>query len=178
MQEDESTEFKEIVVDGIKKEVVSFANTRGGTLYIGIKDDGTVAGLENVDFALQQASNLIRDSIKPDITMFIRYVFETLDDRQVLAIHVEEGSNKPYYLAKNGLKPSGVFVRQGASSVPASEEQIRRMIRETDGDCFEKMRSLNQNLTFDTAEKLFKSQNLDFGDTQKRTLGLYDDAGL
>ena len=178
MQEDESTEFKEIVVDGIKKEVVSFANTRGGTLYIGIKDDGTVAGLENADFALQQASNLIRDSIKPDITMFIRYVFETLDDRQVLAIHVEEGSNKPYYLAKNGLKPSGVFVRQGASSVPASEEQIRRMIRETDGDCFEKMRSLNQNLTFDTAEKLFKSQNLDFGDTQKRTLGLYDDAGL
>ena len=44
MQEDESTEFKEIVVDGIKKEVVSFANTRGGTLYIGIKDDGTVEG--------------------------------------------------------------------------------------------------------------------------------------
>ncbi|MBR0099702.1 MAG: ATP-binding protein, partial [Treponema sp.] len=40
MIEDENTEFKEIVVDDIKKEVAAFANTRGGNIYIGMKDDG------------------------------------------------------------------------------------------------------------------------------------------
>jgi ATP-dependent DNA helicase RecG len=37
-------------------------------------------------------------------------------------------------------------VRQGNESVPASEEQIRQMIKETDGDKFEAVRSLNQEL--------------------------------
>ena len=52
------------------------------------------------------------------------------------------------------------------------------MIRETDGDSFEKMRSLNQDLTFETAESFFVNHKLDFGDSQKRTLGFYDEAGL
>ena len=39
-QENETTEFKEIVVEDIKKEVIAFANSGGGTLYIGIRDDG------------------------------------------------------------------------------------------------------------------------------------------
>ena len=178
MTEDENTEFKEIVVDELKKEVVAFANTRGGNIYIGIKDDGTVGGLENADSSLQQVTNMIRDSIKPDVTMFIRYDIENYDNKQILKVHIEEGTNKPYYLSKNGLKPSGVFVRQGSSSVSASDEQIRRMIRETDGDTFEKMRSLNQELTFESAENIFREQKLDFGEVQNHTLGLYDSAGL
>ena len=40
-------------------------------------------------------------------------------------------------------------MRQGYSSVPATNTMIRRMIKETDGDHFEEMRSLEQNLTFD-----------------------------
>ncbi len=178
MVEDENTEFKEIVVDEIKKEVIAFANTRGGNIYIGIKDDGTKAGLENADLSLQQVTNMIRDSIKPDVTMFVRYNIETHDNKQILEIHIEEGMNKPYYLSKNGLKPSGVFVRQGSSSVSASDEQIRRMIRETDGDTFDKMRSLNQELSFESAEKIFNEQKIAFGETQRHTLGLYDEAGL
>ena len=178
MIEDENTEFKEIVVDDIKKEVAAFANTRGGNIYIGMKDDGTVAGLENADFSLQQVTNMIRDSIKPDVTMFVRYDIKSYDNKEILAIHVGEGTNKPYYLSKNGLKPSGVFVRQGSSSISASDEQIRRMIRETDGDTFEKMRSLNQELTFESAENIFNEQKIDFGEAQKHTLGLYDESGL
>ena len=46
-----------------------------------------------------------------------------------------------------------MFVRQGYSSVPATNTAIRRMIKETDGDYFEEMRSLEQDLTFETAEK-------------------------
>lgn len=51
--------------------------------------------------------------------------------------------------------PEGVFVRQGYSSVPATNTAIRRMIKETDGDYFEEMRSLEQDLTFEAAKKEF-----------------------
>ena len=47
------------------------------------------------------------------------------------------------------MRPEGVYVRQGYSSVPATDTAIRRMIKETDGDRFEAMRSLNQELTFE-----------------------------
>ena len=40
-QESETVEFKEVVVDDIKKEIIAFANCDGGKLYIGIRDDGT-----------------------------------------------------------------------------------------------------------------------------------------
>jgi len=64
-------------------------------------------------------------------------------------------TNNPYFLKGKGIKPGGVFVRQGTSSVPATFEQIRRMIKENDGDTFEEMRSLNQELTFDEADRAF-----------------------
>lgn len=38
--ENETTELKEIVVDSIKKEVIAFANTNGGKIYIGVNDNG------------------------------------------------------------------------------------------------------------------------------------------
>ena len=53
--------------------------------------------------------------------------------------------------SKKGLHPEGVYVRQGYSSVLATNTAIHRMIKETDGDHFEDMRSLNQELTFEPA---------------------------
>ena len=50
-------------------------------------------------------------------------------DENSVTITVREGTHKPYFLPEKGLKPSGVYVRQGASSVPASYEQIREMIK-------------------------------------------------
>ena len=39
--ENKTTEFKREYVDDIKKTIVAFANSDGGTLYIGVNDDGT-----------------------------------------------------------------------------------------------------------------------------------------
>lgn len=62
----------------------------------------------------------------------------------------DDGTERPYYIAKKGLRPEGVYVRQGYSSVSATNTAIRRMIKETDEDHFEEMRSLEQNLTFES----------------------------
>ena len=137
--ETENIEFKVQVTDELYKEVIAFANTDGGTIYIGIDNEGNVTELDNVDEVYTRITNGIRDAILPDVTMFVKY---TLQENHTIRIKVSEGSFKPYYLKSKGLKPSGVFVRQGTSSVPASPEQIRAMIKESDGDNFESMRSM------------------------------------
>ena len=167
--ENERIEYKSQMIDDIYKEVIAFANTDGGVIYIGIDDQGNITGIDNVDDTYTRLTNGIRDAIQPDVTMFIRYI---LQENKVIRIEVEEGSYKPYYLKSKGLKPNGVYVRQGASSVQASGEQIRRMIKESDGDIFEEMRTVQQELTFEQAENAFARYNVEFTEDKYIALGL------
>jgi ATP-dependent DNA helicase RecG len=177
-RESETIELKEIVTDEIKKEIIAFANCDGGKLYIGVKDDGTVIGVDDADNVSLQISNMVRDTIKPDVTMFVHY--ETIEEKgkEIIAIDIQRGTDRPYYLAKKGMRPEGVFVRQGYSSVPATDTAIRRMVKETDGDRFEAIRSLNQDLTFEATKKEFDLRKIEFGSKQMQTLKLIDQDGL
>lgn len=167
--ETENIEFKLQFTDELYKEVIAFANTDGGVIYIGIDNNGNAVGIDNVDENYTRITNGIRDAIMPDVTMFVKY---TIQENRVVRITVGEGSYKPYYLKSKGLKPSGVFVRQGTSSVSASSEQIRAMIKESDGDTFESMRSMEQDLTFESAKEAFKRYNIEFSKTKYRALGI------
>ena len=167
--ETENIEFKSGFTEEIYKEVIAFANTDGGILYIGIDNDGNAVGLNNVDDEYTRITNGIRDAILPDVTMFVKY---TIQDNKVVRITISEGTNKPYYLRSKGLKPSGVYVRQGTSSVQASSEQIRQMIKASDGDDYESMRSLEQNLTFTSAAAAFQRYGVAFSEEKYLTLGM------
>lgn len=183
-RETEIVELKSIVMDDIKKEIIAFANCDGGTVYVGVADDGKVLGVENADECALQISNMVRDAVKPDVTMFIHYETLECDGKAVVAVNIQSGTNRPYYLAKKGLRPEGVYVRQGYSSVPATDTAIRQMIKETDGDSFENMRSINQELTFEATKKEFEKRNVVFGQPQMQTLkivsadGIYTNLGL
>lgn len=177
-QESETVELKAIVVEDIKKEIIAFANCEGGKLYIGVQDDGTVSGLDDPNETSLQISNMVRDAIKPDLTMFLHYETLTIDGKKIVAVDIQQGTERPYYIAKKGLRPEGVYVRQGYSSVPATNTAIRRMIKETDGDQFEEERSLEQNLTFESAKKTFAERHIKFGPTQMKTLGLATQDGV
>lgn len=174
MIEDAKTEFKREYTADIKKEVIAFANTNGGVIYIGRDSDGSIYPLANIDEVLTQITNSVRDAILPDVTVFLSY--DVLDSG--IKITVQEGTNKPYYLSDKGIKPSGVYVRQGASSVPASFEQIRQMIKLTDDDKYEAARSLTQELTFTAAQEEFSRNDAEFGLNQQRSLGLIGPDGL
>lgn len=134
------------------KKSSAFANCDGGQLYIGVQDDGTVVGVDDPDGVSLQISNMVRDAIKPDITMFVHYKTIKENGKDIVAVDIQRGTDRPYYLAKKGMRPEGVYVRQVYSSVPATDTAIRRMIKETDGDRFEAMRSLNQELTFEAGQ--------------------------
>lgn len=167
--ETENVEFKSQMLENLYKEVIAFANTDGGTIYIGIDDQGNIIGIDHIDDTYTRITNGIRDAIQPDVTMFIHY---TLQDNRVIRIEVGEGTYKPYYLKAKGLKPPGVYIRQGASSAPASPEQIRQMIKTSDGDIFENMRSMEQELTFTEASSAFKRYKVVFSEDKYITLGL------
>ena len=122
--ESSTIELKRQVVDDIRKTVIAFANSEGGTIYIGVEDDGTIVGVEDIADEMLKLSNIIRDAIKPDITMFVSYMQEKENDKNLIKVTVQKGTECPYYLKSKGLRPEGVFVRQGASSVPATSEPI------------------------------------------------------
>lgn len=145
--ESENTEFKQKYADDIYKEVIAFANTEGGTIFIGVTDEGKPVGLENVDDTYTRITNGIRDAILPDVTIFVKY---TLEENQIIRIEVGEG----------------------ASSVPASPEQIRQMIKIADGNVFERLRSVNQELSFSYAAQMFARQKIEFHKDKYYILGI------
>ena len=171
-------ELKKEYVKDILKTVIAFANTSGGKIYIGIDDDGKVLGVQKLDTDILKLSNSIRDSIKPDITLFTSILVEKIDGNDVIVVDVQKGASSPYYLTDKGIRPSGVYVRQGASSVPATDVAILKMIRDTDGDNFEELRSLNQNLDFVFLKKEFEDANIKLEHSQMRTFNIIDEDGL
>lgn len=177
-QESETVELKTIIVDDIKKEIIAFANCQGGKIYIGVQDNGEVIGMDDPDGAALQISNMVRDAIKPDLTMFLHYETLKIGAKSIIAVDIQRGTERPYYIAKKGLRPEGVYVRQGYSSVPATDTAIRRMVKETDGDSFEEMRSLEQDLTFEAAQKEFSERNILFGPIQMKTLSIMSQDGI
>lgn len=169
VNECENIEFKLIYTDKLYKEVIAFANSFGGKILIGVDNDGAIEGISNIDETYNKITNGIRDTINPDITMFIKY---SLIENKVIQIEVSEGAMKPYYLKSKGIKPSGVFIRQGASSAQASFDQIRAMIKDSDGDSFESMRSMEQTLTFNSIKEIFTMNNIEFSETKYKVLGI------
>ena len=156
LYESESVELKEIYTSDLKKEIVAFANTNGGTIYIGVQNSGEIIGVDNADLVMQQISNSLRDSIRPDVSMFTNIELLQEENKFFVKLTISQGTKKPYYLSDKGLKPTGVYVRSGTTSAPASEDAIRMMIKITDGDSFEANRSLVQELTFNRLDEELK----------------------
>ena len=171
-------EYKREYTDQIRKAVIAFANTDGGAVLVGVDDDGTVRGVDDVDGTRVRVGNLIRDSIRPDVRAFVSVTEEERGGRTVLRFDVQRGTARPYYWKAKGLRSEGVFVRQDAASVPASEAAIREMLLASADGAFERMRSLRQDLTFGAAAAFFRERKVAFGPAQRRSLGLVGEDGL
>lgn len=172
-----TVELKQEVNADFKKEVIAFANTDGGEIYVGVAKDGSVVGVPKAEQIMEQIGNMIRDGIKPDLSSYTAIESVPEGDKTVVKVTVLRGAKRPYHLTEKGLKPTGVFIRHGVSSVPATEEMIRELLRESDGVTFDKSRCVNQDLTFEYAAKYFADNHVSFNDNNKRTLHLIDADG-
>lgn len=172
MIEGMQTEFKREYTETIRKTVIAFANTEGGTIYIGVDDDGNIVGVADVDDVQKKVVSSCHEGIVPDIMQFIVIHPVVMEGKDVVVVDVQRGTSCPYYLQSKGIRPEGVFVRCGSASIPASRAEILRMIRATADAHYEDERSLLQELSFDTLESVFAEHHMAFGAAQMRTLGL------
>ena len=178
MMETNHVEWKREYTEELKKTLIAFANTDGGELIIGIADDGSVYGITNPDQVVAQISNMLRDSITPDITLITNTQIEFREGKPILHVKVNRGAKRPYFITKKGMTSAGVYVRQGNTSAPASTDAIRLMIRETDQFSYESGLSFDQALTFDYCSRIFQEKEMRFEKTQKQTLKLMSQEGL
>lgn len=111
-----------------------------------MNDDGTVCGIDDVDGTMLRVTTAVRDTVRPDVTMFVECHNDLIDEKPIVCVTVQRGTARPYYLRGKGIRPEGVYVRQGASTVSATEAAILNMIKETSGDSYEVVRSLEQHL--------------------------------
>ncbi len=117
----------------IIREVVAFANSDGGNLFIGVDDDGTLCGLkhpEDEEFVLSKA---IKELCKPKITFEVRQL-KIKEDIEILHYKVFAGSQKPYFafLDKNH-KIGKSFIRVDDHSIQASYE-VRQILKRSSRD--------------------------------------------
>ena len=173
--ENECCELKSVLTKDIKKEIIAFANTNGGKIYIGIDDDSNIIGIDNIDNNLQALTGMINEGIRPSLIEYTQIKIEQYNNLDVIVIEIQSGPNKPYYLADKGLKPSGVYLRHGSSSIQASDEIIKKMIFEHAGLRFEEMISKNQDLSFEYLEKKFKDNKLTFDENKYKILNIIND---
>jgi len=106
------------------KSVSAFANGLGGSLFFGIDDDGIVKGLDNVQHVCEAISCRIRDYLDP--LPEVEMIHHDIDGLHILQLKVNAGHYTPYYYVGDGQRI--VFVRVGDESLPATAEQMVRLV--------------------------------------------------
>ena len=175
--ENSKIEYKREFTQEVVKSVIGMMNAEGGEIFIGIEDDGSICGIDDPDEVLLKVTNSLRDSIRPDALMFISCDPVVMNGEHVVRILVLKGTRKPYYLAAKGIRPEGVYVRRGASTIPASPDLIYELLRQTEGADFESEIASRQDLTLNALQEHFQRRGLDFTEGSKRTLGMLDSQG-
>jgi len=173
MLENITIEFKREYNEKVNNTMLAFLNTEGGILYLGLSDDGSVYGIEgNIDLEARRVTTSFRDSVTPDPSGYFNVEPEKRDDKYILKITVERGSAIPYCFLTYGLVSQGVYVRVGSNTVMATREHIRQMIKDNSTGQFITELSIEQNLTFEYADKIFAEKEVKFGYQHKQSLGM------
>ena len=128
------------------KSISAFANGLGGSLFFGIDNDGVVRGLDDIQHVCETISSKIRDYMDP--LPDIEIIPLRIDGLEVLQLKVDAGHYTPYYYVGDGQRIA--FVRIGDESLPATAEQIVRLVLK------------GSNKTFDSLHTHYKSDDHSF----------------
>lgn len=128
------------------KSVSAFANGLGGSLFFGIDNECVVRGLDNVQHVCETISTKIRDYMDPlpDVEMLP----QRIGDLDILQLKVSTGNYTPYYYVGDGQRVA--FVRVGDESLPATAEQMVRLVLK------------GSNKTFDSLHTDYKVEDSSF----------------
>jgi ATP-dependent DNA helicase RecG len=133
--ENSNVEFKrdDIRPEQLAKEIVAFANFRGGRVILGVENDGTISGVTRPQLE-EWVMNAISGRITPQIIPFYEEVI-TDGGKRVAIVGVERGPNKPYAV-RDGERLD-FFIRVGSESRRADRDTLRRLFQASENIHFE-----------------------------------------
>ncbi|MBN1301557.1 MAG: ATP-binding protein [Melioribacteraceae bacterium] len=122
-------EFKQRFTDYEKmaKEMIAFANSRGGYIIIGIDDNGSVYGVRSEKEEAELLKLTAETYCEPPLNYKLHFI--ELFDKELVVCEIPQSDHKPHriqdYLNEINLNTAQVFVRVNDKSVPASKEMIK-----------------------------------------------------
>ena len=128
------------------KSVSAFANGLGGSLFFGIENDGIIKGLDDVQYVCETISSKIRDYMDP--LPEVEMIPHDISGLCILQLKVNTGHYPPYYYVGDGQRIA--FIRVGDESIPATAEQMVRLVLK------------GSNKTFDSLHTDYKVEDYSF----------------
>ena len=124
--EDSTVEFKRDRVQNhdLAKEIVAFLNLDGGVVLLGVEDDGKIFGTTRNSLE-EWVVELCRSKIEPPIVPGLSWMRDAEPGRDVLAVRVTVGPDKPYARIHDNHR--AYYLRVGSASREAGREELQRM---------------------------------------------------
>lgn len=124
--EGSGVEFKreEIRPEQLAKEIVAFANFKGGKVILGVDDDGSISGVQRADME-EWVMNICATHVHPRIIPYYEEV--RLENKRVVIVSVDMGISKPYVVRHSGRED--IFIRIGSTSRLATREEQARLFQ-------------------------------------------------
>jgi len=117
------------------KSISAFANGLGGSLFLGVNNDGVVKGLDDIQHVCETISSKIRDYMDP--LPEVEMIPHRINKLEVLQLKVHSGNYTPYYYVGDGQRVA--FVRVGDESMPATAEQMVRLVLKGSNKTFDSL---------------------------------------
>lgn len=117
------------------KSISAFANGLGGSLFLGVDNDGVVKGLDDIQHVCEIISSKIRDYMDP--LPEVEMIPHRINKLEVLQLKVHSGNYTPYYYVGDGQRVA--FVRVGDESMPATAEQMVRLVLKGSNKTFDSL---------------------------------------
>lgn len=107
--------------DKIVRELIAFANTDGGTLLVGVDDDGSIPGVKFPEEELLVIEQELAKNCRPSLPVDARFV-RVNEKRFVVWLDVSRSPRRPHYVPSNERKIS--YVREKDESLTATREMV------------------------------------------------------
>ena len=171
-------ENKEQLNEEFEQEVIAFLNYKeGGIIYVGVRKNGQVVGVQDVDLTQLQIKDRIKNNIQPSTLGLFDVVVETIDNKEVIKVVISSGTEKPYYLRKKGRTPEGCYIRVGSSKERMTERMIEEMFARRIKNSLKEILSPRQDLTFRQLKIHYEGNGMILNDNFARNLNLLTDEG-
>ena len=176
--EDVRNEFKVKLTDKFEEEVISFLNTNGGNIYIGVNDKGDIIGINgNIDLLQRTIKDRIKDNIMPSTLDLYDVIVLEKDNKKYIKVIIAKGSERPYYLKGMGMTPDSCFIRVGSSIQSMPNEMINNEFSKRTRNSLKNIVSPKQDLTFSQLKIYYEEKGFSINNNFLKQLDLYTDDG-